>query len=424
MRQEKILTALAASLIIGILAGRYLLPSGHENDTDTVTKEIIYWVAPMDPNYRSDEPGKSPMGMDLIPVYAGDKIEGEESVVTIAPHVVQNMGVKSEPVMMGTLSSSIETVGFVAINEELTSHIHVRSSGWIEDLRIKSEGERVEEGDLLFRFYSPDIANAKSELIRAINSGNRALIDASKSRLRSLNVPQTQIENIITSGQADELVNVYAPQNGIIAALNVAEGMHIQPGTTVMSLADLSRLWVNAEVFEDEVAWLKDGGHASVHVPFMPERSWHGMVDFVYPTINERTRTVRARLVFDNADLALKPGMYAEVSIDVAPIQHALTISRSALIQTGSSNRVILDMGAGMFRPVEVTTGAESGPHIQVLSGLKAGDRVVTSGQFLIDSEASLSGSFLRMQPNEAKDMAESETQHSGESHDTIGDQQ
>lgn len=409
-------------LIVGLMLGRYLLPAEHSADVEDNSnqeKEVLYWVAPMDPNYRSVEPGKSPMGMDLIPVYGGDDMSDDESLISIAPQVVQNTGVKSEPVEMGVLSRSVETVGFVAMDEDLTSHVHVRAAGWVEDLRIKTAGEEVKKGDLLFSFYSPEIANAKSELVRALASKNTILIGASRSRLRALDVPMEQVSEIVSSGKADDLVKVYAQQNGIVAALNVAEGMHIEPGTTLVSLADLSSVWVNAEVYEDQAPWLSEGAHAMVHVPFMPERMWHGIVDYVYPTVDTQTRTVRARLVFDNSDMSLKPGMYAEVAIDVTPIHHALTIPRSSLIQTGSSNRVILDMGSGTFRPVAVSVGVESGDRVQIVSGLKPGDMVVSSGQFLLDSEASLSGSFARMEGSE--NTTDTQVDHSQMEHDAHG---
>ena len=415
MSTTKNIITIAIALGAGLAMGRYLLPVGHESGMQTSPggNEVLYWVAPMDPNYRSDNPGKSPMGMDLIPVYAEDEMASGGDIINISPQVVQNIGVKSAPVTMGALSRAVDTVGFVAINEDLTSHIHVRSMGWIEDLRIRAEGEQVKKGELLFRFYSPDIANAKSELVRALSVNNSALINASKSRLRALDVPSDQIEAIVSNKQADELVNVYAPQDGIVAVLNVAEGMHIQPGTTILSLADLASVWINAEVFEDQAPWLADGAHAMVTVPFMPDRMWHGRVDYIYPTVDQKTRTIRARLVFENADIVLKPGMYAEVAIDVAPIHHALTIPRSALIQTGASNRVILDLGEGKFRPALVSVGMESGDRVQIVSGLNAGDMVVTSAQFLIDSEASLSGSFARMEGEAVEGEAIDHSQHS-----------
>jgi membrane fusion protein, copper/silver efflux system len=401
MTNKGTLIAVSAALAIGLAAGWYLAPgspSGELNGAGPQEREIAYWVAPMDPSYRRDEPGKSPTGMDLIPIYAGDDVEGEADVVRIASQVVQNIGVRTFRAQRGTISREIETVGFVAADEERISHIHVRSSGWIEDLRIKAEGEEVAKGDLLFRFYSPEISNAQSELVQALATSNSSLIAASKSRLNALDVPDEQISRIIASGEADELVDVFAPQDGIVIGLNVAEGTHIEPGTTIFSLADLNSVWINAEVFEDEAPWLAEGAAAYVSVPFLPERVWTGSVAYVYPTIDPVTRTVRARLIFDNSDMALKLNMYADVQIAAEMLQNVISIPREALIQTGASNHVIEALGEGRFRRVAVTVGIESGERVQIISGLDAGTLVVTSGQFLIDAEASLLASFSRME--------------------------
>ncbi len=404
MFEKKSIITVVAALAVGVFVGSTFFGS----DAPVDEAKPLYWVAPMDANFRSNEPGLSPMGMELVPVYSETP---EAGVVSIAPEVVQNIGVRTALVEMGMLSRNIETVGFVTVDEDLTSHIHVRSSGWIKDLRIKAEGEEVEEGDLLFRFYSPEIANAKSELVQALQSGNRALIGASKARLQALDVPLSQINRIVETREADDLVEVYAPQDGIVINLNVAEGMHIQPGTTILSLADLSSVWINAEVFEDEAPWLKSGAKTLVQVPFLPERIWHGVVNYVYPTIDPKTRTIRARLVLDNSDMALKPNMYANVGIEAQMLHHAIKIPREALIRTGTSNHVIEAMGGGRFRPVDVTVGIESGEFVQIISGLSAGMKVVTSGQFLIDSEASLTAGFGRMTGADDMDMPSPEAE-------------
>jgi Cu(I)/Ag(I) efflux system membrane fusion protein len=428
MTEPKIIATVLGTFIVGIFIGSYFFSAAQNGGDDhaAVESKPLYWVAPMDSNYRRDEPGLSPMGMELVPVYS-DEGNSSEGVVIIAPEVVQNIGVRTSKVELGMLSRNIGTVGFVGVDEDLTSHIHVRSAGWIEDLRIKAEGEEVKKGDLLFRFYSPDIANAKSELVQAIRSNNSALISASKARLLALDVPLSQINRIVSKDKVDDLVEVYAPQDGIITKLNVAEGMHIGPGTTILSLADLASVWINAEVFEDEAPWLKSGAKATVQVPFLPERKWLGIVNYVYPIVDPKTRTIRARLVLDNADFALKPNMYANVEIEAEIFHHTMKIPREALIRTGSSNRVIEAMGGGHFRPVAVTVGIESGNYVQILTGLTEGMEIVTSGQFLIDSEASLNSGFGRMQGSSNQDIPADEPQavdHSQMDHSQMGHSQ
>lgn len=401
MNIQKQIIIIIAALIIGATTSWYFKPETQnmfiENNVSQ-EREVLHWVAPMDPNYKRDEPGKSPMGMDLIPVYAGEGNDEPFEGVSISPEVVQNLGVKTFKVQSGMFSHMIETVGFVGVDEGQTSHIHVRSAGWIEELKVKAEGEHVKAGDLLFRFYSPDIANAKSELVQAERIGNKSLIEASKSRLKAFGVPDDQILKITASNRTDDLVNVYAPQDGIVTKINVGEGMYIKPGTTVFSLADLSSVWINAEVFEDQASWLTEGAKARVYIPFLPGQEWIGRVDYVYPTIDQKTRTIRARLVFENKDFALKPNMYANVEIEAQTLHQIIYIPKQSLIQTGSSTHVIEALGEGKFQRKLVVKGMKTGNKVQIISGLKAGMEVVTSGQFLIDSEASFSAGLGRME--------------------------
>ena len=386
--------------LIILLAALVVLPpparaADEENRKD---REILYWVAPMDPSYRRDAPGKSPMGMDLVPVYA-DEVSGGDTV-SIDPRVVQNLGVRTAAVERGPLWRRISAVGYVAFDERRISHIHLRTDGWIEKLNVKSNGERVSQGDLLFELYSPDLVNAQEEYLQALRGSNDYLKQASRERLEALGVSAGQIKEIARQRRASQLVRIYAEHDGIVDALSVREGMYVKPVTEVMALADLSSVWLLVDVFERQADWVKPGQPAEVRLDYLPGRVWNGSVEFVYPTIDPKTRTLQARLRFDNPDEALKPDMYASVYIYAGPKKDVLSIPREALIKTGAGQRVILALGDGRFRPQRVTAGIESGDYVEIVSGLEEDDQVVTSAQFLIDSEASLQASFRRMDGN------------------------
>ena len=357
-------------------------------------KKILYWVAPMDANYRRDEPGKSPMGMDLVPVYD----DGEDGItVKISPQVENNMGVRTAIVKKDKLWRRIDTVGYVDFDENKISHIHLRTKGWIEKLLVKSEGERVKKGQLLFEVYSPELVNAQEEYLQALRSGHKGLSSASRERLEALGISSEQINKLKKKRKVSQYVKILAKQDGIIAKLNVREGMFVMPQKEVLSLADLSSIWILAEVFESQADWVKQGQSAEVTLSYLPGRDWEGKVEYIYPSLDPKTRTLKVRLRFDNVDEALKPNMFANVTIYGGAKRDVIIIPREALIRTGNDERVIISVGKGRFQPRDVTAGIESGEYIEIINGLKVGDKVVTSGQFLIDSEASLKASIARM---------------------------
>ena len=364
-----------------------------QNDGD---REILYWVAPMDPNYRRDQPGKSPMGMDLVPVYASAAGE-PDNIVSIAPGIVQNLGVRTTTAERSRLWRGISTVGYVDYDESKTSHIHLRTEGWIERLDVESEGERVRKGQRLFELYSPALVNAQEEFIQALKIGNTGLEQASRDRLSALGIPEDQIRQLKKDQRARQTIAIYAPQDGVVSTLPVREGMFVKPADRVMSLAELSSVWLLAEVFERQTDWVKVGQPAEVRLPYLPGRTWEGQVEYIYPSLDPRTRTLKVRLRFDNPDEALKPNMYAHVKIFGGPKEDTIVIPLEALIRTGREDRVILALGAGRFESRTVTAGIESGDWVEILTGIEAGEAVVVSGQFLIDSEASLKASMRRM---------------------------
>jgi len=393
-----VIAALAAGYFFGARdhGGKVGEPAARA-ETQAAEPEILYWVAPMDPNFRRDKPGKSPMGMDLVPVYA-DEAEAADGGVRISPAVENNLGVRSEVATVRPMWRKIEATGYVSFDETHISHVHLRTQGWIVRLAVTAEGDRVAAGDLLFELYSPELLNAQKEFLQALQRGDERLRRGGEEKLRALGMVRSEIDNLVATGEVVENIRVQAPQDGVVTALNVREGMYVQPNTTVMSLADLSRVWLQAEVFESQAEWVSAGQAAEARLDYLPGQIFTGQVDYVYPVLDPKTRTLRVRLRFDNRDERLKPNMYAQVSIFGTLQPSALSIPREALIRAPGRDRVVVALGEGRFHVHEVMTGMESGDWVEIIAGIEEGDRVVTSAQFLIDSEASLSGSVRRLE--------------------------
>lgn len=367
-------------------------------------KKVLYWVAPMDPNYRRDAPGKSPMGMDLIPVYEGDEVSttkdpADADLVRVSPAVINTMGVRTAEAKRMAMSGTINTVGYVALDEDRTSHVHVREDGWIEGLKVRSLGTDVRQGDLLFEYFSPELAASSYEYVRDLQRGNSPLSSGGRAKLKALGVSTRQLVEIEKTQKPADRIRVYAPQDGVVVQLGVGEGMYIRPDQTLMTLSDLATVWVIADVFESQADRVRPGMRAEARLSHLPDRSWQGQVDYIYPELDPTTRTLRVRLRFDNPGLTLRPNMFAAITLAGDPREDVLVVPTEAVIRTGRSDRVVLSLGEGRFRAVPVTVGATEGDYTQILAGLEMGAEVVSSGQFLIDSEASLKAGFARMEP-------------------------
>ncbi|UTW59466.1 efflux RND transporter periplasmic adaptor subunit [Kordiimonas sp. SCSIO 12603] len=390
--------ALSVGLGLGFIGRDMFGDTEQSGPSNSKEKEILYWVAPMDKNFRSDNPGKSPMGMDLIPVYEGEEAGADDpNALKISAAVINNIGVRTEKIGLEDLAREVDTVGYITPNEDLSSHVHVRSAGWVEKLYRKAVGEWVQKDELIFELYSPELVNAQTEFVQAIKLKQSALKVAAKERLRALGMEEGQISQLEQTGKVKQLIEVRAPQDGVILALNIGEGMHVTPGKTVFSLSDLSSVWVKVDVFEGQSDWIKEGQDVQMILPFLPGENWQGAVDYVYPLVDPKSRTVQVRLAFENSAGRLKPNMYGEIRIEAEPLENVLTIPREALIRTGKNDRVIIAVEDNKFRPAEVLVGRESGDRLEIKAGLQSGETVVTSGQFLIDSEASINSSFLRL---------------------------
>ena len=400
MKKLLVAAAIAAALIIGLIVGRSIaVPDGGEAAM-SAEREILYWVAPMDANYRRDEPGKSPMGMDLVPVYA-DEAANKPGVVRIDPVLVNNLGVRIAVAERGTLPRRIDTVGYIGYDEDTLQHVHTRVDGWIEKLAATATGDPVEKGQLLFELYSPTLVNAQQEYLAALSSSNAGLQRASRDRLKALGLTEREIGRLDRERTASRLIRVYAETDGVIAHLGVREGMFVTPATEVMSVAQLDKVWVVAEVFERQSAWVAPGQSASVELDYLPGMVLRGTVDYVNPELDPKTRTLKVRLRFDNEGARLLPNMFARVVIDGAAIDNIVHVPREAVIRGGSSNRVVVETGDGLFESRKVLVGIESGDRVAIRRGLQEGERVVTSAQFLIDSESNIDSALGRMEASQ-----------------------
>ncbi|MBR9872842.1 MAG: efflux RND transporter periplasmic adaptor subunit [Vibrionaceae bacterium] len=370
-----------------------------ESNAANSSNEPLYWVAPMDPNYKRDKPGKSPMGMDLIPVYAEDLAGAQDKpgTVTIDPSVENNLGVKTAQVTLEKLSPRIETVGYIAFDESKLWQTNVRVAGWVEKLYINAVGEKVNKGDVLFTLYSPELVKAQEELLNAYRTGRSGLVKGATERLVTLGVDRTQIKAVTQRGKASQTIAIKAPDDGIIASLNVREGGYLSPAQAVISAGPLENVWVDAEVFERQAHWMKAGSNATMTLDSIPGKNWQGKIDYVYPILDPKTRTLRVRLKFPNPNGELKPNMFANIALQPVSDDDVLTIPKSSVIRTGGMTRVVLAEGNGKYRSTRIKVGREAYDRAEVLEGLSQGDRIVTSAHFMLDSESSQTADLSRI---------------------------
>ncbi len=410
------LLLLLTGVVVGMLAQRYgadrsMSASGKMNTAD---KKALFYRHPMNPSITADKPLKDEMGMDYIPVYAGGDSLQDTSTVTISPQMVHNMGVRTARVERGALKRIIDTVGYVGVDENKIQRVQVRTEGWVERLTVNFVGEHVHKGGLLFELYAPKLVSAQQEYVAMLALDNTALQAAARQRIAALGVGEAQIAALQKTRRVPRLTGVYAQQDGVVQSLNIRPGAYVEPATETMTLADLSSVWVLADVFGQDVARVQPGAAAEARFAAIPGKIWHGSVDYIYPGIDSVTRTLKARLRFDNPEEILKPNMYAEVRIFAGEEREALSMPREALIRTGTENRVIVALGEGKFTPRTVEAGGEFGERIEILSGLEEGEQVVTSGQFLLDSESNFKAGLQRLSAPDAEKKQEKTAQGRG----------
>ncbi|WP_372992829.1 efflux RND transporter periplasmic adaptor subunit [Sulfitobacter sp.] len=399
------LLALAAGVAGGVFLERlYLNPSETARAADD---EILYWVAPMDSNFRQPGPGKSPMGMDLIPVMAGQEPSGDPAEVILSSAEINAIGVRTAVAQSTEIARDIQTVGVVRYDDHLTSHVHTRVDGWIEKLHVRALGDPVRKGDVLFEMFSQIIGSSSGDLIRAIQAGDRRIVDAARGKLSSLGMSDDQIARVEASKEIARNIEVLAPQDGVVVSIEAAEGMFLQPGVRAVSVTDTNAVWLIVDVFERDIGRLTDDMRAVVQFEHLSGRSFEGKIDYIYPELDAKTRTLPVRLRFDNSEGLLRPNMFGSVTLTPSQSQMALTVPTEAIIRTGSAERVILKTGDGTFKPRLITTGLRDnfneGGRTEVVQGLAAGEEVVASAQFLIDSESALSAGLMRMAPTDAE---------------------
>ena len=356
-------------------------------------RKIKYWVAPMNPAYISEKPGKSPMGMDLVPVYEDGQEPDTAGMVTVDPVMVQNMGVRVAPVERGSIFRHIRTLGEVDVAESEISVVNLRFSGWIERIYADETGQEVKRGQWLFSIYSPELVSAQKEYLLAYNVSGPAgkLTKSAAERLRLWDIPESVLKKIVSQQNVDRNLVVTAPRSGYILQKNVVDGARIKAGKDLYRIGNLKKIWVTAEVYEFDAPWIEVGQPAKMELSFQRGKQYTGKVEYIYPTLNRQSRTLKVRLEFNNPGVELKPGMFATVRIEAQRKDEVLRIPTEAIIHSGERQIVFITSQIGKYQAREIVTGLVGDGHLtEVLSGLSQGDVVVTSGQFLLDSEAQL----------------------------------
>lgn len=377
-------------------------------------RKVLYWQAPMDPTEIYDHPGKSKMGMDLIPVYEDQSSSSSSGTISIDPVTVQNMGVRTDKVQRMDFTRNIRTVGKIEYDEEKLYTVTTKISGWIEKLYVDYEGKLVQKGEPLLEIYSPELVTTQEEYLLALNTqqmvsqssietireGAESLLESTRKRLLFWDVPRSAIDKLEKTGEVKKTVLLNSPARGMVVHKNAVDGMHIKEGMDLFHIADLSKVWVHASIYDNEVPWIKEGQKAEMDLSYLPGKTFTGKVDYVYPYLREKARDVHVRLQFLNPDLELKPGMYVNIQFQGRVIPNALVVPSEAVIRSGERNVVFVVRGNGKFEPREINIGEEGGPensYVRVISGLSEGENIVTSAQFLLDSESRLQEAIQKM---------------------------
>src|ERR1039458_5909247 len=412
-------------VIAAAFAGGYIYKAVKGSTAETAQKggrNVLYWVDPMHPAYKSDKPGIAPdCGMKLQPVYAdggaaavstgtnlkpasaNDISKMEVGTVQITPEKQQLIGVKYEQVELGGGSRTIRAVGKVAIDETRIGHVHTKVEGWIDKGFVDFTGKLVQKGQPLLTIYSPDMLASQRELLLAakaktimrdspLPSGfdqSESLLQATRRRLELWDLSEAQINQVLTTGEPMKNITLYSPMTGYITDRKAFPQVKVMPDTDLYTIVDLSHVWIMADVFEYEAPNIRAGQTARISLQALPGKSFSARIDYLQPEVDPTTRTLRVRLNMDNPGVMLKPDMYADVEFRVN-IPSKLTVPADAVLDAGERKTVFVDRGNGYFEPRQVKTGEREGDRIQILSGLSGGERIVTSGNFLIDSESQM----------------------------------
>ena len=391
----------------------YIPVYAEEETPGNKERQVLFYRNPMNPEITSPLPAKDEMGMDYIPVYAEDDTGADEpaGTVKIDPVTAQNIGVRTAVAKKQALSRNIRTVGRVDYNEELITRLHPKTEGWIEKLFIDKTGEQVRKDTILLGIYSPQLVSSQQEYLLAlkgletlkdsafedIRRGAEEMVSTSRERLELLDVPEHQIKELEQELKIKKTLHIHSPFTGVVLKVGAREGQYVTPQTELYMLADLSKLWVIADIYEDELPWVRIGDGVEIQLAGIPGRTFTGRLTYIYPYADSKTRTVKVRLEFDNPDLLLKPDMFANVTIQTQSQEDAVVIPSEAVVRSGMREQVFVARGEGKFEPREVKLGVGSGGMVQILEGITAGEEVVTSSQFLIDSESKLREATAKM---------------------------
>ncbi|RMF58175.1 MAG: efflux RND transporter periplasmic adaptor subunit [Calditrichaeota bacterium] len=369
------------------------------------------------------------MGMDLIPVYEDEATLGGGGAITIDPVTVQNMGVRYGTVQRMDFSRQIRTVGKIDYNEDQLYEVTTKISGWIEKLYVNYTGEMVKKGQPLLEIYSPELVTTQEEYLLALNTqrmvsesefetirkGGESLLESARKRLLYWDIPPEEIERLEKTGEVKKTVLLRAPASGMVVKRNVVDGAHVKAGETLFEIADLSTVWVHASIYDYEVPWVEEGQPAEMELSYLPGKIYKGKVSYIYPYLREKARDVHVRLEFENPNLELKPGMYVNIRLQTRTIPGTLVIPTEAIIRSGERNIVFVVREPGKFEPREIRIGEEGGPgnrYTRVISGLLEGEKIVTSAQFLLDSESRLQEAIQKMLEEKKQKQTSTEHQH------------
>lgn len=414
MNKGVIAAAVAAALAAGggYWAGRESAPPPAAAGSASVAakpaqqaRKILYYRNPMGLPDTSPTPKKDPMGMDYIPVYADeqDREPAAANQVRISPEKIQKLGVRTEAASLRDLDRLIRAAGRVEADERRTYAISPKFEGYIERLHVNASGQAVGKGQPLFEVYSPELVSAQREYAIAVQGierlkdaedssqdGMRQLAESSLARLRNWDISEEQIKALARSGQARRTLTLRSPVNGIVTGKTAVQGMRFMPGETLYQITDLASVWVIADVFEQDIAWVKPGARARIKINAYPDQRFEGRISYVYPTLNAATRTIPVRIELPNPGRLLKPGMFAQIELPVAGAGAVLTVPNSAIIDSGTRQIALVEVQEGRFEPRELRLGARGDERVEVLAGVREGERVVVAANFLIDAESNL----------------------------------
>ncbi len=408
-------------LLLGLVGGYWLAGAKQivvKHEPVEKERKVLFYRHPMNPAVTSAVPAKGSMGMDYTPVYADSTVEDKAPLGTVKIDgvTVQNIAVRTTKAVRETLSHRVRAVGRVTYNEERMVHLHPKTEGWIAKVHVDKTGQWVEKNSDLLSIYSPQLVASQQEYLLALNNlkalenspieeirkGAEELVNSSRERLKLLDVPAHQLRDLERDRRIKKDLHIHAPAAGIVMKIGARDGQFVTPKTEIYMIADLRKVWVYANIYEYELPWVKQGDPVEMQLAGIPGTTFKGHLSFIYPYAEAKTRTIKVRLVFDNPDLLLKPEMFADVTIYAAKQLNAIVIPSEAVIRSGLRNQVFVVRSPGKFEPRLVTLGLASNGKVVVLKGVEVGEQVVTSAQFLIDSESKLREATAKMlQPEE-----------------------